>query len=265
MLNTEKFREKLVPKLTELAGLLTASVTVPDNDGDFRFYDELASVDRAVEYGNGGFDLYDLGNFVSELGINYSEFNGEESVAELTESRNEYTDLSVAILNLLADDSLLYHRYTDSKSKPTSQTYRRDREGKLRDSGKHFYSTTGLSLYFDRRSSWSSSFYSEQIDGMLALNELDEGSKAFLSQYRESVMLYSLAGSAGRAVSALKNGGASVVTADDIIAYWKEKRLWEIDNSYMGVHNSGVRDVCAFLERAGYDVQAFIADKARQQ
>ena len=206
-LNTENFRKRLAPKLAELSDLLIASVTEPDKDGNYRFYDELSSSTRAVEFGEGIYQLRDLGDLVSELSINYTEYTGSEDKEAIKNAENEYTDVCVDILNILSDKSVLYHKSTDSKAKTTPQTYRRSSSGELYDSSEHFYRTTGLSVYFDRVSSWSAGFYNEQIDGMLGLDEIDETSKEFLSKYRDASMLYSVIGSAGRAVFELKNGG----------------------------------------------------------
>ncbi|MBR5088563.1 MAG: hypothetical protein IK093_03965, partial [Ruminiclostridium sp.] len=265
VLNTKNFRERLVPKLTELSELLIKSVTEPDKNGKYRFYDELASATRAVEFGEGTYQLRDLGDFVSELGINYSEFTEEEDDASLASARNEYTDLCVNILNILSDENVLYHRATDSKKKSTAQTYRRDSKGKLYDSGENFYATTGLSVYFDLVSSWSAGFYSEQIEGMLSLAEINEATKTFLTKYRDASMLYSLLGSAGRAVFALKNEGNTDVTPDDIMKYWKDNGLWVINNSNLGVHDSGISDVCDTLKKNGYDVDTILAEIVKQQ
>ena len=160
---------------------------------------------------------------------------------------------------------MLYHKATDSKKKPTAQTYRRDSEGKLYDSGENFYATTGLSVYLDLVSSWSAGFYAEQIEGLLGLDEIDETSKEFLSKYRDASMLYSVIGFAGRAVFELKNGGDADITSDDIINYWKDKGLWVKDNSNLGIRNSGIIDVYEAMKKAGYDVDGILAAIAKQQ
>ncbi len=265
VVNMKNFRTRLVPKLTELAGLLISAATEPDKDGNYRFYDELSSSSRAVEFGNGIYQLRDLGDLVSELSINYSEYTGSEDKEAVRNARNEYTDLCVDILNILSDRNVLYHKATESKKKTTPQTYRRDSSGELYDSGESFYATTGLSVYFDRVDSWSAGFYTEQIDGMLGLAEIDEASKEFLSKYRDASMLYAIIGSAGRAVFALKNCGDTDVTPDDIINYWKDKGLWVKDNSNMGVRNSGINEVYEALKKAGYEIDGILSGISKQQ
>ena len=218
LLNTANYTRRLVPKLAELAKLMREAVTVPDGNGRYSFCDEAASAMRAVEFSNGTYQLRDLGNIVSELGINYTEYSGEEDQPALVNSENRYTALSVEIMNILTDsdmsgDDVLYHRSSESVSKQTGQTFRRDREGKLCDSGDSFFRTTGLSLYFDLVNSFTASLYSEQIDGILTLEELDGASRSFLADHRDTVLLYSLILSSGRAVFELKKAGKTGITA----------------------------------------------------
>ena len=264
-LNTENFRKRLVPKLKELSEILVSSVTVPDKDGNYHFYDELSSSTRAVEFGDGIYQLRDLGDLVSELSINYTEYTGSEDKEAIKNARNEYTDVCVDILNILSDKNVLYHKSTDSKAKTTPQTYRRNSSGELYDSGEHFYRTTGLSVYFDRADSWSAGLYTEQIDGMLGLAEIDKTSKEFLSKYRDASMLYSIIGSAGRAVFQLKKSGDTDITLDDIMKYWEDNGLWVKDNSDLGIRNSGIIDVYEALKKAGYDIDGILAATVKQQ
>ena len=79
----------------------------------------------------------------------------------------------------------------------TGQTFRRDREGKLYDSGDSFFRTTGLNIYYDLINSFTAAFYSEQIDGILALAELDDASRSFLADHRDTALLYSVILSSG--------------------------------------------------------------------
>ncbi len=125
----KNFRKRLVPKLKELSEILLSSVTVPDKDGNYHFYDELSSSTRAVEFGDGIYQLHDLGDLVSELSINYTEYTGSEDKEAIKNARNEYTDICVDILNILSDKDVLYHKSTDSKAKTTPQSYRRNSSG----------------------------------------------------------------------------------------------------------------------------------------
>lgn len=270
VLNTGNYTRRLVPKLAELAKLMREAVTVPDGNGRYQFCDEAASVMRAVEFSDGTYQLRDLGNIVSELGINYTEYSGEEDLAALANSENRYTALSVEIMNILSDsdmsgDDVLYHRSTEVTSKQTGQTFRRDREGKLYDSGDPFFRTAGLNLYFDMVNSFTAAFYSEQIDGMLALAELDEASRSFLADHRENALLYSVILSSGRAVFALKNAGKTGITAEDVTAYWKENAVWEQDNTMLGIRNTGLGDLYETLKKLGYDVDGILAAVIPQQ
>lgn len=270
VLNTVNYTRRLVPRLAELTKLMREAVTVPDGNGRYRFCDETASVMRAVEFSNGTYQLRDLGNIVSELGINYTEYSGEEDLPALVNSESRYTALSVEIMNILSDsdmsgDDVLYHRSTGVASKQTGQTFRRDREGKLYDSGDSFFRTAGLNIYFDLINSFTAAFYSEQIDLMLTLDELDEASRSFLADHRDTALLYSVILSSGRAVFALKNAGKTDITAEDVFTYWKENAAWEQDNTALGIRNTGLGDLYETLEKQGYDVDGIIAAVVPQQ
>ena len=270
VLNTGNYVRRLVPKLAELAKLMREAVTVPDRDGRYSFCDEVASVRKAIEFSNGMYQLRDLGNIVSELGINYTEYSGEEDLPALVNSENRYTALSVEIMNILTDsdmsgDDVLYHRSSESVSKQTGQTFRRDREGKLCDSGDSFFRTTGLSLYFDLVNSFTASLYSEQIDGILTLEELDSASRSFLADHRDTVLLYSLILSSGRAVFELKKAGKTGITAEDVFTFWKDNAVWEQDNTALEIRNTGLGDLYGTLKRLGYDADGIIAAVIPQQ
>ena len=173
-------------------------------------------------------------------------------------------------MNILPDsdmsgDDVLYHRSSEVVSKQTGQTFRRDREGKLYDSGDSFFRTTGLNIYFDLINSFTAAFYSEQIDGILALAELDDASRSFLADHRDTALLYSVILSSGRAVFALKNAGKTGITAEDVTAYWKENAAWEQDNTALGIRNTGLGDLYETLKRQGYDVDGIIAAVIPQQ
>jgi len=138
--------------------------------------------------------LFDLGNYVTALGVADAEHDGASHNAELT---NDYTDVSVRIMNILNDrdgsgDGVLYSRDTDSMHKAVGTIYTRDTEGKLFRDDSGFLKSTGLSIFFDMEQSWFSPFYSRADDGCLALGDLDENSAHFLKTYRDAALLYTL-------------------------------------------------------------------------
>lgn len=103
VINTRNVVERLVPEMTALTEILYREAAELKENGEYAFYDELHSVAKSVELGSSfiyGYQMYDLGNSVTALGIAETELDSSSDIRELT---NAYTDVSVRIMNILDD------------------------------------------------------------------------------------------------------------------------------------------------------------------
>ena len=267
-ISTKNLVERLVPEMATLAEILCREAAEANENGEYAFYDELHSVSGSVELGRSFFppyQLYDLGNVVTALGIAETELDGASDVRDLA---NAYTDVSVRIMNILNDrdgsgDDVLYSRDTDSIHKATGVFYTRDAEGALAADESGFLKTCGLSLFFDRVQSWYPVAFSETVDGCVALGDLDETSAAYLKRCRDAVLLYSLIQGSGRAVYALE--GRADVTVADLQSAWEKLGIAAWDNSILGVPDAGMKDIYEIVKASGFDVDPWLEKIAAQQ
>ena len=268
VIDTENLVKRLVPELASLSDILYREAAEPGKNGEYGFYDEFRAIRKSVEYGRSsspGYQLFDLGNFVSALGVADAEHDGASYNAELT---NNYTDVSVRIMNILNDrdgsgDDVLYSRDTDSMHKAVGTIYTRDTEGKLFRDDSGFLKSTGLSIFFDMEQSWFSPFYSRAVDGCLALGDLDENSAHFLKTYRDAALLYTLIQGSGRAVFELE--GRTDLTADDMVSAWEKLGIAVWDNSAIGMPNAGLKDTLEIVRNSGFDVDTWLEKITAQQ
>ena len=102
VVDTKNLVKRLVPEMKALSEILYREAAEPDKRGEYCFYDEFRSAGNSIEFGRStrGYQLYDLGNFVTALGIADAEYDSAADVAELT---NAYTDVSVRIMSILND------------------------------------------------------------------------------------------------------------------------------------------------------------------
>ena len=267
VVDTKNLVKRLVPEMKALSEILYREAAEPDKRGEYCFYDEFRSAGNSIEFGRStrGYQLYDLGNFVTALGIADAEYDSAADVAELT---NAYTDVSVRIMSILNDrdgsgDDVLYSRDTNNVHKATGSFYTRDAEGKLVRNDSGFLKSTGLSIFFDMGLSWLSPYYSSAIDGCLALGDLDEDSARFLKTYRDAELLYTLIQGSGRAVFELE--GRQDITAADIMSAWEKLGIASWDNSAIGIPSKGLTDTCEIVKASGFDVDPWLEKIAAQQ
>ena len=267
-IHTKNLVKRLVPEMAALSDILYREAAEPGKNGQYNFYDEFRSVRKSVEYGRSsspGYQLFDLGDFVTALGVTDAEYDSASDVAELT---NDYTDVSVRIMNILNDqdgsgDDILYSRDTDSMHKAVGSFYTRDAEGKLAPGESGFVKSTGLSVFFDMEQTCHPVFYSQAIDGCLALGDLDEESARFLKTYRDAALLYALIQGSGRAV--YEQGGRADLTVADLQSAWEKLGIAVRDNSFMGMPDTGLKDVYEIVKASGFDVDPWLEKIAAQQ
>ena len=269
-ISTKNLVERLVPEMAALTEILYREASEPKENGEYAFYDELHSVAKSVELGTSyihGYQLYDLGNFVTALGIAESEFDSASDIRELT---NAYTDVAVRIMNILDDrdgsgDDVLYSRDTDSMHKAVGAYYTRDAEGKLATDENGFLKTHGLSVFFDRAQTWYPVTFSQAVDGCAALGDLDEACVNYLKRYRDTMMLYALIQGSGRAVYEL--GGKPDVTVADMMSAWEKLGIAVWDNSSTNglFPDAGLKDILESVTASGFDVNPWLEKIAAQQ
>ena len=272
VIHTKNLTERLVPEMAQLAEILYEEAAQAKENGEYTFYDEFLSLQRCVEFGTSnspGYQLFDLGNFVTALGIAESEFESTSDVKNLT---NAYTDVSVRIMNILNDrdgsgDDVLYCRDTDSMHKGVGAVYSRDSEGNLISDDSGFMKTTGLSIFLDMENTWYPVTYSETIDEASDLGDLDDDAVRFLKKYRDSVLLYALIQGTGKAVYELQNEKSDAVTLTDIQAAWEKLGIakWEDTYSTGLIPNLGLTDICELVKASGFDVKSWLEKIAAQQ
>ena len=266
--NTKNLVKRLVPELAALSEILYREAAEPGKNGEYGFYDELRSIRKSVEFGRSskpGYQLFDLGNFVTALGIADAEYDSASDVREL---KNAYTDVSVRIMAILNDrdgsgDDVLYSRDTASSHKAVGTIYTRDAEGKLIRDDSGFVKSTGLSIFFDMEQSFHSPNYGRAIEQCLALGDLDGDSARFLKTYRDAALLYALIQGSGRAVYEL--GGRTDLTTADLVAAWEKLGIASWDNSARGMPDSGLKDTLGFVRETGFDVDTWLQKVAAQQ
>ena len=272
VINTKNLNERLVPEMTQLAEILYDEAAQAKENGEYTFYDEFLSIQRCVEFGTSnspGYQLFDLGNFVTALGIAESEFYSNSDAKDLT---NAYTDVSVKIMNILNDrdgsgDDVLYFRDTDSMHKVVGSVYSRDSEGNLVNDDSGFMKTTGLSIFFDMEKTWYPVTFSEVIDEASDLGDMDDEAVSFLKKYRDSVLLYALIQGTGKAVYELQNEKPDGITPADLQAVWEKLGIakWEDTYSTGLVPNTGLTDICELVRTSGFDVDSWLQKIAAQQ
>jgi hypothetical protein len=249
VVDTKNLVKRLVPEMKALSEIMYREAAEPDKRGEYCFYDEFRSAGNSIEFGRStrGYQLYDLGNFVTALGITDAEYDSAADVAELT---NAYTDVSVRIMSILNDrdgsgDDVLYSRDTESMHKAESNFYTRDAEGKLANDESGFLKTCGLSMFFDMEKTWYPVTFSSAVEGCAALGDLDEACVNYLKRYRDTVRLYALIQGSGRAVYAL--GGQSGITVTDMVSAWEKLGIASWDNSAIGIPSKGLTDTCEIV------------------
>ena len=269
-ISTKNLVERLLPEMTALTEILYREAAEPKENGEYAFYDELRSFAGSINFGNSfrlGYQLYDLGNAVTALGIAETELDSAPDVRELT---NGYTETAVRIMKILNDrdgsgDDVLYSRDTESMHKAESNFYTRDAEGKLANDESGFLKTCGLSMFFDMEKTWYPVTFSSAVEGCAALGDLDEACVNYLKRYRDTVRLYALIQGSGRAVYEL--GGKEGLTVSDLMSAWEKLGIAVWDNAYTrGLFpDAGLKDIYEAVKASGFDVDPWLEKIAAQQ
>ncbi len=285
VIDTKAFRERLMPRITELARIMDRELTtVGDYNLLLNFQDEYRS--QALSYPYAYEELLDLGNFAGHLGIAMSELDNTMSI-DTTSMTNDYTETAGAIQEILADmdnsgDDVIYFKATENTTVPVTAkvVYARNSEGELERVEEMF--PTGLSIFF-APTSYSAMVYMQAMDEMLEVVE-DEDVREMLKASETVSLRYLLVTAAGVRVASLRDQGVENIYYKTVRESWWEARELtpgEIDmyTSVMGIGddveieamkasdwNAYVRDVIDWLDdHTDVDTETWLALLVAQQ
>lgn len=106
--NKKLLDTNFVSLLRQMNTILDEQVTTV-TDGEYKFYDELRSARSSLAYGTALY--YDLGNFVSSLGVALDEAKLSESGA--IDNTTLFTALSCGLQQIMGDETIMYTRSSD--------------------------------------------------------------------------------------------------------------------------------------------------------
>ncbi|MBR2546940.1 MAG: hypothetical protein IKF07_01940 [Eubacterium sp.] len=188
------------------------------------FYDELRSVDEAIQYGDD--DLFDLGNLAGLLGVVKTELNAPEGGGEGDDpdyTVNDYLEFSKKISQVLGNDEIIYAYGTDnicSKDKIV-----RDSDGSVEY--KNLY-TSGMQMYFPQMMApHAAAEYYDVIGNVIdTIRDKENDTRyKFLDAYRNAMIDYALVMETGKAISEIVNEAHVPKTDIDfnkVKAYWTD-------------------------------------------
>ena len=213
-----------VSAMSELQSMLKAQANTQNEDGEYLFYDELASVRDSFHYDDGNY--IDLGNFASLLSIAALEPTDDWS--------NDYNEITTRILRILSqcEENDVIHAWGTDYLQTDFLVYR-DENGEVQLG---MMPVSGIYIYFP--TGYTSS--SDISDYCGALNEViammpDSDRKDFLAAYCGTVVDYSLIKCTGEAVCSVINKSGvdkSEVDFDSLYEYWNELPPYYSDKSY---------------------------------
>ena len=222
VIDTQNFKERLMPRITELTRVMDKELTAVGNDSLLLEYqDEYRS--KAVSYAYYDDALLDIGNFADHLGIVMSEF---DSVGYEVEPvfENAYTETSEEIKRILADmdgsgDDVIYANATANTTVPVANklTYTRNEEGKLEQVEQ--MSPSGMSIFF-APASMTSLQYMQAMDEMVEIAE-DAGVKEMLRAVEAASLRAMMVTAAGIKVDELWDEGVNNIYFKTVRDSWQ--------------------------------------------
>ncbi len=187
------------------------------------FYDEIRSGRDSVKYGNSG--LYDLGNFIEQLGVKIAELTEEDMETNYNFS-NAYTDDAMKVSEFLRDPTAIYAVYTGDIGSYLLDSYIRDEAGNLVIPEDEIIRPTGLSIYFEADRTGDKTLTGDYIRDMKnavqMLPDTNVKAKAFLEKEMEAARDYDLIQRTGNAVSTLVKWEMAPAEID----YEDVKKVW---------------------------------------
>lgn len=259
VVDTKAFRERLMPQLTKLAGVMDAELTtVGDHNLLLNFQDEYRSQAASFPYCDE--DLLDVGSFVDHLGMCMSEIDNQADI-DITTMVNAYTDVAKEIREIISDmdnsgDDVMYFRATGNMTVPVTGkvAYTRDEEGTLKQIAQ--MSPSGLSIFF-APTNLTAMTYMQAMDEMMTVAE-DEGVKEMLRAVEAVSLRFLLTTPAGTRVDSLKDEGVENIFYRTVRDSWKAKR--ELSRNEISIYSStiGVSYSVDILAMTASDWSAYI-------
>ena len=222
VIDTQNFKERLMPRITALSRIMDKEMTSVGNDSLLLDYqDEYRS--KAISYAYYDDALLDIGNFADHLGIVMSEFSGVGYEQELI-LKNAYTETSEEIKRILADmddsgDDVIYAKATANMTVPVANalTYTRNAEGKLEQVEQ--MSPSGMSIFF-APASMTSLQYMQAMDEMVEIAE-DAGVKEMLRAVEAASLRAMMVTAAGIKVDELWDEGVNNIYFKTVRDSWQ--------------------------------------------
>ena len=223
VIDTNRFTERLMPKLIELDDILLCEAkTVGELNGRYNFYDELYSLMTVYRYSGGEKSLIDLGNLVGGLSSPQSEMDNADN-PEIEALTNKYTEAALQILSILGDidgsgDDVIYAKESELTCQTVDGYYIRGLDGEFISAGEDGFITvdpTGLSIQFGDGNLSYAYYYFKEIRSIIPVLK-DAATLEFLKKQALSVAYYTLIKKIGSIVSDLSVTSEDTVTWDDV-------------------------------------------------
>ena len=233
VIDVQNFRERLLPSLKALDGLLISEAkNVGSRNNRFNFYDELYSLDESFAYSFGMDSLYDLGNLAGAISVPQSEMNNITQ-AQINRSENVYTHTALDILSVLRDDDnsgddVIYARGTEKMKKTVAAGVIRNIDGEVvwPEDGMLKVPITGLSLFFGDDSIDNTESFVGDIP--LVSEAVQSGDiKGYLDRRPVAVSYYTLITCLGVTVSRLSDNGEKYINYRKVKKELQDTGTWQ--------------------------------------
>ncbi|MBE6129845.1 MAG: hypothetical protein E7185_11300 [Erysipelotrichaceae bacterium] len=248
VIDTGKLLESgFVEMLSELNEQLRKELLEKADNGEFLYFDELASSLRSIQYG--GKPYYDLGNFVSMAGFALRELDEEDLSGDTIDETNGYTEVAKKILTVLNDEEIIYARGTEGFK--IDGQYCLDADGKIGFSD--YLRTSGIYIFFPDRCMLMQQFkeYFIQLKDLIDAMPADDPRTVFLKEYRDTAVYYALVYEVGYAVSHLIDHGMDKndIDYDKVMDYWH----YDPTDQMFSPYYQRIRHIYNYLQEDGYD------------
>ena len=244
-----------VGMLQELNDQLRMEVLEKADNGEFLYFDELASSLRSIQYG--GKPYYDLGNFVSMAGLALRELDEEDLSGDTIDETNGYTEVAKSILSVLNNPEIIYARGTDGFY--IDGQYCLNAEGEIGFA--EYLRTSGIYIFFPDRYKLMQALkeYFEYMKNLIDAMPEDDPRTIFLKEYRDTALYYTLAYETGYAVSHLIDHGMDKndIDYEKVMEYWHDDPKDPTYRMFSPYHQR-IEYIYNYLQEDGYDPAAWV-------
>lgn len=227
--DVQKFKERILPLLTELCGIMLSETTVKGDDGAYHFHDEIFSSGAAYQYGANNevlsaYSLVDFGNYLSALSCRQIE-----SSVSPDEYANRYTQTATAITDALSGGDIIYLAQPESLTTSVSGRNLRGADGSVasfRNDETAFASPASLSIFYPI------AYLETAYDYITAMREAIEAmpasaEKTFITNYTSAVACYTIIIVFGSAIYQLKESADDELSYEDVKAELQTQDVWD--------------------------------------